>query len=191
MKLNKTDLKDWLEETKDVKKLKKDSKPQGIGSSSGIDYAKIESQQRNSEAIFHAVMLSDDIVVKSSNQPFNTKKALSAQDSISSKRKSIDFKTLSRLKQGKIRYQSQIDLHGMILDEAKQELALFLNNAYSQKLRCVLITHGKGGKNNSGIGKIKQQIPFWLEQFDFVLSFASAIPSHGGTGALYVLLKTK
>lgn len=191
MKLNKTDLQDWLEETKDVTKLKKDSKLKSIESSSSIDYSKIEKQQLESEAIYQATLIKDKKETKILDKKFHTKKALTAQDTISSKINTLDFKTLSKLKQGKFRYQAHIDLHGYIIDEAKKELSLFLNYAYLNNLKCVLVTHGKGGKNNSGIGKIKEQIPFWLEQFDFILAFSSALPKHGGSGALYILLKSK
>jgi DNA-nicking Smr family endonuclease len=54
----------------------------------------------------------------------------------------------------------------------------------------VRIIHGKGyGSNNQG-PIIKPLVNKWLQQRNEILAFCSARPNDGGTGAVYVLLKT-
>ena len=51
---------------------------------------------------------------------------------------------LSKLRRGFWVVQSQIDLHGLISDEAREYVAEFLNSCKKRNIRCVRIVHGKG-----------------------------------------------
>ena len=98
-------------------------------------------------------------------------------------RHSIQMKTLKKLKQGKLNLQAKLDCHGLTLSEADMALKKFLVDCQSKDLRILLIIHGKGS------GKLKSAICKWLEENPLTLAFSSALPCHGGTGALYLLLR--
>ena len=63
----------------------------------------------------------------------------------------------------------------------------FLQTCIEQKFRIALIIHGKGKKETQSI--LKNKINLWLRDLNIVLAFCSALPKHGGTGAVYILLK--
>jgi len=187
-KLDKKQLQDWLDATQDVEKIKKKNshvEKSEFFYTNEMHFAKIKQQ---SEIAYNATMLSKDRTLESD---FKTKHASHSQDDIKSSRKSVDKRLQLKLKNGDIRYQDRIDLHGMLLDQARENLIYFLQTSQQIGLKCVLVIHGKGTNQDSNIGQIKKHIPFWLENLDCVLSFTSALPKHGGTGAMYVLLRTK
>ena len=100
----------------------------------------------------------------------------------------LPTKRLSSFQKGLIPFQRSIDLHGLTSEDARQRFLHFMNCAIADELRCVLIIHGKGGRNHEH-PRIKNLVNRWLPQLPFVQGFHSASPRHGGTGALYVLLK--
>jgi DNA-nicking Smr family endonuclease len=185
----KQQLDDWLEETANVKKLKNKNSHVEKSEFFYTTQMHFSNLKLKSEIDYTASMLATD---KSTNADFKTKYATHSQDDIKSARRSVDKRLQLKLKNGQIKYQDKIDLHGMTLAEANKKLVYFLQTRQQIGLKCVLVVHGKGTNQLSNIGQIKQQIPYWLENLDCVLSFSSATPKHGGTGAIYVLLrKTK
>ena len=95
---------------------------------------------------------------------------------------------LKRLKRGDIKIEARLDLHGQTLDQAQRSLSQFIEASVDAGLRCVLIVHGRGlGSENRPL--LKQAVSQWLPQINRVLAFSSAIPSHGGVGAVYVILR--
>ena len=95
---------------------------------------------------------------------------------------------LRDLKQGRLRIEARVDLHGLNTEEARNLLTQFIHNQKKEQRRHVLIIHGKGGHQGQP-PVIKNLINRWLPQFQEVLAFHSALPRDGGTGAVYVLLK--
>jgi DNA-nicking Smr family endonuclease len=104
--------------------------------------------------------------------------------------KNIQSKQFKQLKQGSIRPEARLDLHGAYLEEASDALLQFIHNAYNNNMRCVLVIHGKGGRFH-GPPVLKTHVNHWLKQLSEVLTFHSAMPRDGGHGAVYVLLKQK
>lgn len=97
-------------------------------------------------------------------------------------------KTITRkLKQGKFQVQSELDLHGLYVQQAEQEIRRFINEASAHGLRCVRVIHGKGRGGEPGV--LKQKTNSWLRQMRVVKAFCSCKPEDGGTGAIYVLLR--
>lgn len=94
------------------------------------------------------------------------------------------------LKQGKIRCEAQLDLHGFRIEPAGDALVQFITRAHRQNKRCVRVIHGKGGRYGEA-PVIKTHVNHWLKQLPEVLAFHSACARDGGSGALYVLLKRK
>jgi DNA-nicking Smr family endonuclease len=88
-----------------------------------------------------------------------------------------------KLVKGLIPIESRIDLHELNRDSAHHRLDSFITTQYQKGIRCVLVIHGKGK------GTLKNLIARWLTQYHEVLAYHSAIPRHGGTGAVYVYLR--
>ncbi|MDH5572217.1 MAG: Smr/MutS family endonuclease, partial [Gammaproteobacteria bacterium] len=62
---------------------------------------------------------------------------------------------------------------------------------HAHRIRCVRIIHGKGYGSVSQQPVLKQFVNYWLRQREDIMAFCSARQADGGTGAVYVLLKTK
>lgn len=96
-----------------------------------------------------------------------------------------------KLRRGQFRLQAECDLHGLNRDDARLEIVQFLAHCAERDYRCVRIIHGKGnGSPNSG-PVIKRALDGWLRKRKDVLAFSSARAHDGGTGAVYVLLKSR
>ncbi len=119
---------------------------------------------------------------------FESQATVSSNAVISYKDPSINSKIFSDLKMGKLSVQAELDLHGMIVDEAHDALQNFIHKAQQKRLRCVRIIHGKG---HAAFDQpiLKNKVNNWLRQLHCVLAFCSATPRDGGTGAVYVLLR--
>jgi DNA-nicking Smr family endonuclease len=96
---------------------------------------------------------------------------------------------LSKLRRGFWVVQAQIDLHGLISDEAREYVAEFLGNCKKKNIRCVRIVHGKGLGSRNREPVLKHKLRNWLIQKDEVIAYAQAKPEDGGSGAVIVLLK--
>ena len=73
--------------------------------------------------------------------------------------------------------------------EAHRALAGFVAASRAAGRRCVLVITGHGRMSG---GILKSAVPRWLHEPDLrrdVLAIASARPQHGGSGALYLLLR--
>jgi DNA-nicking Smr family endonuclease len=101
----------------------------------------------------------------------------------------LDRRTWLRLKRGQVAIEQTLDLHGRTQDEAHRALARFLAAAQAAGCRCVLVVTGKG--LGSG-GTLRHMVPRWLNEGanrELIVAFTPAQARHGGTGALYVLLR--
>lgn len=112
----------------------------------------------------------------------------------------IERRLRQRLSRGQIAIDLKIDLHGMRQDEAHTALRSFLARARQCEAKVVLVVTGKGASktqpNAYGIegGVLRRTVPHWLsapELRHVVLGFEEAAPGHGGSGALYVRLRSK
>ncbi len=103
----------------------------------------------------------------------------------------IDRRSAERLRRGHLPIEGRLDLHGMTQEKAAVRLADFIERAESQGKRCLLVITGKGLVSG---GVLRDSVPRWLNQppnRSHVLAFDYARPQHGGSGALYVLLKRR
>jgi DNA-nicking Smr family endonuclease len=101
----------------------------------------------------------------------------------------IQQKLMVKLKKGLYPFEGKIDLHGATVRQAGKELDLAINDAYTHGLRCILVVHGRGKGSLDNKPALKTHVNQWLRELPQVLAFHSAQSRHGGTGALYVLLK--
>jgi len=106
-------------------------------------------------------------------------------------RPGIQRKAFRRLRRGEYTIESELDLHGMTVPEARQALIRFLHECSNSGARCVRIIHGKGHGSHQRKPVLKNKVNSWLHQINDVMAFCSAIPADGGTGAVYVLLRRR
>ena len=101
----------------------------------------------------------------------------------------LDRRTWLRLKRGQVSIEQTLDLHGRTQDEAHRALAGFLAAAQAAGCRCVLVVTGKGLESG---GTLRHMVPRWLNEGanrERIVAFSPAQARHGGSGALYVLLR--
>lgn len=104
-------------------------------------------------------------------------------------RPSVGRRTMRKLARGNFAVQAEIDLHGMTVDEARERLRDFIEQAAKAGQRCVRVVHGKGlGSGHRG-PVLKPSVNRWLRRWNSVLAFVSTRQVDGGTGAVYVLLR--
>jgi len=104
----------------------------------------------------------------------------------------LDPRLVTRLRRGEFAVQAHIDLHGMIQADAKLALEEFIVGSVRKGLRAVLVVHGRGLRSPGGIPVLKHAASQWLSHGHmggYVLAFATALPTDGGAGAMYVLLR--
>ena len=92
---------------------------------------------------------------------------------------------------GKYDIEARLDCHRMTVKEARDEVVEFIHDSMQLGLRTVLIMHGKGQRKAEveRTAVLKGYVNEWLKSLDDVQAFHSAQPVHGGTGAVYLLLK--
>ncbi|MFM9844004.1 MAG: Smr/MutS family protein [Dongiaceae bacterium] len=103
----------------------------------------------------------------------------------------MDKRLAERLRRGQLPIEGKLDLHGLTQEEAHDQLGGFIAISQKQGRRCILVVTGKG-MWREGAGILRENVPRWLNERPNrarVLAIAQAQPQHGGTGALYVLLK--
>jgi DNA-nicking Smr family endonuclease len=112
-------------------------------------------------------------------------------EEVAFRRDRVPQRVFRRLRRGEFALEAEIDLHGMRLDEAQAELKAFLSECAERRLGCVRVIHGKGSRSGPAGPILKPSVHHWLARWDRVLAFVSAQPRHGGSGAVYVLLRTR
>lgn len=104
----------------------------------------------------------------------------------------LDRRVLEKLKAGRFSVEAHLDLHGLNALQAKEATCGFLRGQYSLGRRCVLLIPGRGRNSPGGQALIREELPIWMTREPLrrvVLAFCTALPKHGGAGALYVLLR--
>lgn len=138
------------------------------------------SQREADEQAALAASLSDE---------FSLDALLEVDEALSYTRPGIGSDVLGKLRRGHWVVQSQLDLHGMRREEAREALAEYLRNAVKRGHRCVRIIHGKGLGSVNREPVLKNKVRNWLVQKDEVIAFCEAREIDGGSGAVLVLLK--
>ena len=105
----------------------------------------------------------------------------------------MDRRQAERFIKGKLPIEAVLDLHGQTQAQAQTSLERFIRDCRARDLRNVIVITGKGsGPQSQGI--LKSMVPHWLNEEpnrSVILAFSHAKHYHGGSGALYVLLKRR
>ena len=112
----------------------------------------------------------------------------------------LERRLRQRLSRGQIDVPMKLDLHGLRQGEAHIVLRDFLLRAFQNDVRIALVVTGKGkttSRDEAGFsdhpGVLRRMVPHWLSEPELrhiVLGFEEAAPSHGGSGALFVRLRS-
>jgi DNA-nicking Smr family endonuclease len=110
-------------------------------------------------------------------------------DEIVFRRPGVPDRVLRDLRRGRFAVEDEVDLHGLVAAEARHAVRGFIAGCAARQLSCVRVIHGKGRGSGPRGPVLKKSVNLWLRKHDAVLAFCSARAAHGGTGAIYVLLK--
>ncbi len=113
---------------------------------------------------------------------------LKPDDIIEYKQDGVQSGVYRKLRLGKYPIQAKLDLHKKSLKQARDEVVDFLKQCMALDIRTVLIVHGRGERSNPP-ALTKSFLASWLEHIKEVQCVHSAQRFHGGTGAVYVLLR--
>jgi DNA-nicking Smr family endonuclease len=115
-----------------------------------------------------------------------------------------DRRRVRKIATGRHEIEARLDLHGLRQSDAHRRLGRFLHDAQNAGLSMVLVITGKGSVRKSNDdsdpyareepGIIRRAVPLWLDEPGLralVVSFTSAHPRHGGSGALYIHLRKR
>ncbi len=114
---------------------------------------------------------------------------VTSSDELRFARPGLQHSVIKKLRRGQYNIDAELDMHGMVVSEARAALLAFLHACKTDNARCVRIVHGKGHGSSNRRPVLKNSLNHWLKQIDEVLVFCSALPKDGGTGAVYLLLK--
>ena len=93
-----------------------------------------------------------------------------------------------QLKQGRIKPEAELDLHGLRREEALIRVGYFLENARHHGFQCVLVITGKG-RRSSGGAVLRAAVLDWLAaNREGILEWTEAPRQYGGSGGLVVFL---
>jgi DNA-nicking Smr family endonuclease len=100
----------------------------------------------------------------------------------------LQVKLQRRIRQGAIRPQATLDLHGYRQHEALAQLEEFIADALQRRYRMLLVIHGQGYRSPSE-AVLKPLLQRWLAQHSQVLAWCPAQLRDGAGGASYVYLR--
>ncbi|MEG0101241.1 MAG: DNA endonuclease SmrA [Citrobacter sp.] len=110
-------------------------------------------------------------------------------ESLAFRREGLQQGVTDKLRNGKYPQQASLNLLRQSVETCRQMLFSFIHRARQERLRNVLIIHGKGRDDNSHANIVRSYVARWLTEFDDVQAYCSALPHHGGSGACYVALR--
>lgn len=113
---------------------------------------------------------------------------LHPRDTLAWKKDGVQHAVFAKLKAGRYEIEGRLDLHRHTVREARQAVFEFFAMAQRQGWRTVLISHGRGERSATP-ARIKSYVAHWLGQLPDINAYHSAADHHGGTGAVYVMLK--
>ena len=109
-------------------------------------------------------------------------------DVLAYKKDGVQEGVYRKFRLGKYDLEARLDLHRKTVEHARKDVFRFIEDCMKYDLRTVIIVHGKGEKEATP-ALLKSWVNKWLPEIDEVLAYHSAQQQHGGSGAVYVMLK--
>ena len=100
----------------------------------------------------------------------------------------LQKKLQRRIRQGQLRPEASLDLHGYRQHQAQDVLRDFIGDALARGLRLVIVVHGQGYRSQQD-AVLKPLVQRWLAAQPQVLAWCPAQPRDGAAGASYVYLR--
>jgi DNA-nicking Smr family endonuclease len=122
--------------------------------------------------------------------PSTPEQMLSGSEPLAFRRSGVRDQTVRKLRRGLFPIDDELDLHGLHQSAAREVLAEFIAQQRDAGRRCVRIIHGKGYRSGARGPILKMLVNDWLRRHHDVIAFCSAREIDGGTGAVYVLLRS-
>ena len=174
----KNDRLSFLEEMKDVRRIRKPNRAE-ITTPRELTPGHLERQRAAVEKpLRDANPLTSDIV-----------DPLTAHDILCWQRPGIQHGVFRKFRLGQYPIEARLDLHRMTVEQARRDVFRFIGDCVRYGLRTVIILHGKGERNPDGVAQLKSYLAKWLPELSEVLAIHSAQKHHGGTGAVYVMVR--
>ena len=96
---------------------------------------------------------------------------------------------MKQVERGQLKTETELDLHGLTVEEACAKVRFFLQDALYQGYRTVLVITGKGSHSSDG-PVLRIAMERLLEtQKELVLEWGMAPQRYGGSGALIIFLR--
>ena len=162
---------------------------EAVGVVRSVDNDRVEDNRRPTAPSVRKSDQDDRSVMESLLEDLSESDLLETGEHLSYTQPGVQRSVLRKLKSGRYSIQSEIDLHGLTVNEARLELSDFLKAAQERRHLCIRVIHGKGRKIANKSPRLKPAVNQWLQRNKKVLAFCSARINDGGTGAVYVLLK--
>lgn len=110
-------------------------------------------------------------------------------DVLEYKKPGVQQGVFKNLRLGKYTVDTFLNVQGMNLEQAREQLFEGVIDANKSGARTLLIKHGLGQHSKPFPALIKSYVNQWLRQMPEVIAFHSAVKQRGGLASVYVLLK--
>ncbi len=121
--------------------------------------------------------------------PLQPEQLLHPLDPVEWKRDGVQDGVYRNLRLGRYTVDARLDLLKRPLLECAEEVIGFVGQCTGLGIRTVLIHFGRSRDINAHGNLVKSCLVLWLPTLPEVMAFHSALPQHGGSGALYLLLR--
>lgn len=176
------DSSDFMDAMAGVAPLQKGNKAARLSGGAGNDLS-AAALDRRQQAAQGLLTTEDDNPLTLGEVP-----QLHPHDVLTWKKDGVQNEVFTKLRTGGYELEAQLDLHGLSVKEARVAVYKLLQFALAKGFRSALIAHGRGERSQTP-ARLKSYLAYWLEAHDDVLAFHSAQRFHGGTGAVYALLR--
>ena len=118
-------------------------------------------------------------------------KPVSAHQSLFFQQPGVRKQDITKLKKGLFSLDITHDIHGKTEVIAEDSIHHFIHEAIQHRCKYGLLVHGKGYNSDIEQPILKNLVNQVLNHHPYILAYCSSQPKDGGTGAVYILFKTK
>ena len=151
-----------------------------------ILYNKCGAFDHGESRISNTKNITVDLDIESLLNKIKYNKTQDIGDFVSYKRSCVSLSAFQKLRRGIYRDMCVLDLHGLNCKKAAFSIVSLVQDAAKN---VILLIHGKSLIHLEQQVTLKDMSYYLLRKIPRVLAFCSAKNKHGGSGAMYVLLK--